>query len=194
MLVSPIIVVGLPRSGTSFVSKCLSEHFGVRMCYRKYVNDICYEDADIVDLNRRLAFEGISKQQWKKKARKIFTAQKQKGGLWGWKDPRLITMLPWVISHFRNNVTIIRTHRDKELVVKSMVEKLGFAKDLAEFTFDGQNKLLDNALKDKHVIEINYGRNILREEVLVSIIKRQQTLGIEGAITDVMRMVAEGGY
>jgi hypothetical protein len=105
---SPVIVVGVPRSGTTFVVECLMKHYGVRMCLNGYTteNDYIlddsetYEDSTVVNLNMNLMDGILTMDEYKTEMIKFFDAMQEKKGPWGFKDPRLLAGLKWVIEYF----------------------------------------------------------------------------------------------
>jgi hypothetical protein len=156
---SPVIVVGVPRSGTSFVVECLMKHYGVRMSLNGFTteNDYIlddnetYEDATVVDLNIKLSDGRLHMKQYKKLMKRFFTSMQKKGEPWGFKDPRLLQGLRWVIEHFDGNLTIIRTDRDPQLVIQSMVRVLGWPEYMAVKRFNERNQTIEWSLRYKNL-------------------------------------------
>ncbi|HUV29380.1 MAG TPA: sulfotransferase [Anaerolineales bacterium] len=156
MLVSPVIVIGTPRSGTTVVTKWLMDHYGVIMELdgfttineRKGLMDT-REDKIVVQLNTGLNIGEITKKHYKYHMRRYFKEMKKKanGQPWGFKDPRLTHGLDWVIKHFRGNLTIIRTKRRADLVMRSMIHKAGFTPEKAANTINGYNNFFKRVLQ-----------------------------------------------
>ena len=128
---SPLIIIGMHRSGTSFLSRCL-EHFGVFMGYNKDVNNesrvfmehnellLAHHNSDWIEPKevditamQFTNFQLLSHFGSLKKPFVLFkNLQKQK---WGWKDPRnTFTLKYWlnlfpdakVIHIYRNGIDV----------------------------------------------------------------------------------------
>ena len=156
---SPVIVVGVPRSGTSFVVECLMKYYGVRMCLNGFTteNDYIlddnetYEDATVVSLNLKLMDGVLTFDEYKTEMIKFFNAMEEKEGPWGFKDPRLLRGLRWVIEHFDGNLTVIRTQRDSQLVIQSMCKVLGWPEFEAIKRFNERNQIIEGSLRYKQL-------------------------------------------
>ena len=80
MLKSPVIVVGLPRTGTTFVARCLRDRYNVRMCLTGHVKPIedgikhedTIEDKVIVGMNEKLFHKEISKNKYRSYMKEYF--------------------------------------------------------------------------------------------------------------------------
>lgn len=164
---SPIIVVGPPRSGTSFVTECLMKYYGVRMCLNGFTteNDYImddretYEDSTVVALNVALSDRRIIFEKYKEEMDKFFNAMFIEGGVWGFKDPRIYNTLDWIMEYFDGKLTVIRTIRDKDLVIDSMQRVLGWPKSKALEEYDEREIKINRALRYKefNVIHCYFG-------------------------------------
>lgn len=163
------------------------------MCLDGYAG--FFEDKMVVDLNRKLTWSMITLNQYKKEMIKFFEGMK-KFKRWGFKDPRMILGLPWIVEYLKP--TVIRTYRDREMVVASLIQNLNWDRALAEMTHDGQTKLLDDYLKDIDVIEVHYGDRRMTKSELISILKmgceERETVFIKECFDDVRQTLALGGY
>jgi len=161
MMKSPIIVIGSPRSGTSFVARCLVERYGVRMAFQDYrslksLPDYqTYEDEYVVNLNAGLGKEKLSFRQYKKQMKWWFRKMDKKSGLWGFKDPRLFKGLRWIIEYHKGDLTIVRTIRRAELVIKSTMKNLGWTREQAVQVINGYEAEYSKALAYKDLAAIN---------------------------------------
>ncbi len=159
MIKSPVIVVGVPRSGTSFVTECLMKHYGVRMCLHGFTleNDYIlddretFEDATVVDLNIKLLDGVLDMEQYKEQMIQFFDSMQAQEGPWGFKDPRLIAGLRWVIEYFDGKLTVIRTDRDPQMTLRSMVDVLGWPEMEAIKRFNERNQQIEAALRYKNL-------------------------------------------
>lgn len=150
-ILCPIVVIGPPRSGTSFTAKILVQYLGVRMgtSYNplsKIVGHIVYEDNDLVALNSGFNDDQITENEWKEGMVEFFDKMKRLDSPWGFKDPRVARGLDWIINYFQKKLTIVRCQRERKLVLKSMKKKLGIKKKQAENLIDNTDKLIDEAL------------------------------------------------
>jgi hypothetical protein len=171
---SPVIVVGVPRSGTTFVVECLMKHYGVRMCLNGYTteNDYIlddsetYEDSTVVNLNMNLMDGILTMDEYKTEMIKFFDAMQEKKGPWGFKDPRLLAGLKWVIEYFEGKVIVIRTERDSELVIQSMCKVLGWPSYQAIKRFNERNQIIESALRYKNlnILHCKFGKKRRTEE------------------------------
>jgi len=166
--------VGLPRSGTSFVVECLMKKYGVTMCLNGFTteNDYIlddretYEDSTVVDLSLKLTDGILTMDQYKTEMIKFFDAMQEKEGPWGFKDPRLLTGLKWVIEYFDGKVTVIRTQRDSELVIQSMCKVLGWPSFQAIKRFNERNQMIESALRYKNlnILHCKFGKKQRTEQ------------------------------
>lgn len=171
---SPVVVVGVPRSGTSFVVECLMKHYDVRMCLNGFTteNDYIlddnetYEDATVVNLNLKLSDGKIKMKKYKMQMAQFFTSMQKKEGTWGFKDPRLLRGLRWVVEYFDGNLTVIRTQRDPQLVIQSMCRVLGWPEFQAVKRFNERNQIIESALRYKNlnVLHCKFGEKRRTEE------------------------------
>jgi hypothetical protein len=183
---SPVIVVGVPRSGTSFVVECLMKHYGVRMCLNGFTteNDYIlddretYEDADVVSLNMKLADGILTMDEYKTEMIQFFNSMQEKKGPWGFKDPRLLSGLKWVIEHFDGNVTVIRTERDSELVIQSMCKVLGWPEFEAIKRFNERNQIIKSSLRYKNlnILHCKFGVKRRTEEEFCATFEKALTM------------------
>lgn len=146
----PIIVIGPPRSGTSFTAKILIEYFGIRMGtswnpLSEKLGHVVYEDYDLVQLSVGSGKQ-ITWNEWKEGMIEFFDKMQKLNSPWGFKDPRVAFGLSWIIDYFQKNLTIIRCKRERELVLKSMEKKLDMKNPEAESLIDTTDAILDKAL------------------------------------------------
>jgi hypothetical protein len=166
MIVSPVIIIGTPRSGTSVTAKWLIENYGVVMTVDGYYADNeklhgikdTYEDGVVVNCNSLLNQGIISHKIYRKRMKRFFKRLREKANNkpWGFKDPRLTNGLPWIVKYFNGNLTIIRTKRRAELVMRSMIEKINFTPQKAADTINGYEKFYRKVLNGLPIIEVNF--------------------------------------
>lgn len=176
MFISPVIVVGLPRSGTSFVSKCLVDHFGVRMQLAGYAKpgeeklkgQITYEDRIIVKLNNYLFANKITEKRYEKELTRYFELMREKSILWGFKDPRIWVKLGWIIKHLHGQLTIIRTKRDNQLVVNSHIKNLGYSLPQSMFIISSFEKEVNKILENVNHHIFNFGNSVVTENDFIN--------------------------
>lgn len=159
------IVLGMHRSGTSFISKALAEQ-GVNMG-----NDLgkadwgnphgYWENQDFIELNTKILKH--VKGEWdivpsKKKIRQSAEHHKEevkelvhkyKDDLWGWKDPRTSITLPAYLPHLEdiedNDIYLVCMFRKPNKVAQSN-EKVGnrSAERAEEITRDYNRRIFEN--------------------------------------------------
>ncbi len=183
---SPIIVVGVPRSGTSFVVECLMKQFGVRMCLNGFTteNDYilddkeAYEDADVVSLNIKLMNGKLKMDEYKTQMIQFFNSMQEKEGPWGFKDPRLLLGLRWVIEYFDGDITVIRTERDSQLVIQSMCKVFGWPELEAIKRFNERNQIIESSLRYKNlnILHCKFGVKRRTEEEFYATFKKALTM------------------
>jgi len=135
------------------------DNYGVRLTlngYRTVDVGNTYEDEYVVACNENLNEKKISMRYYKYLMKQWFRQMSKFKVPWGFKDPQLFTGLLWVIDHFNGNLTIIRTKRRAELVVRSMVEKIAYTTEQAVQVINGYEKHFQKVLKGIPVIEVYF--------------------------------------
>lgn len=172
-MISPIIVIGPPRSGTTMVASVLQNWFGVLMDGApKPSSELLHplgflEDSRLVEANHLYLTGVIPINAWTRRFRRFVRAMKRqtKNGLWGFKDPRLIPLLTYSLSFF-DRATILRCHRRKELCVKSYVEKLDWSKEKSIKYWNNAEESLDRQLKNKPHYRIDFDEIVTEEQII----------------------------
>jgi len=169
----PIVVVGPPRSGTTTTARILQEWFGVLMDGdplppHKVINpDAWYEDRRLANANIFLGYGWIGLKAWTRRFKRfIRQMERQSGGQWGFKDPRIIPLLNYALS-FLPSATVVRCHRKSELVVNSMMKKLGWTKEFGENYLNRAENTLDTQLKNRVHYRIDFGDERTQEEQII---------------------------
>jgi len=175
MFTSPIIIVGVQRSGTSFVAETLIKNFGVRFGYESFHTHprlgLTYEDTRLVGLNQQYTHDEISEVEYRRGMKCFFKQMVGGKGLWGFKDPRLLLGLKWVVDYFYPDCTIIRTYRPIELIAKSLIEKANWPNTIeTKWIIGEQLKIIDDALSDKKCISVEYSNKRMSELELLTIL------------------------
>lgn len=185
MPISPIIVIGSPRSGTSVIARLLQERCGILMDEGPIRKDKhnpkgFYEDPKLI------AISAIAIKRWqhgKAHVDKVdpvwaiafakwvgYRTFKYGGSGWGFKDPRMIGFISWWKQFFFNPIYIY-CKRDKKLIVKSQVKKLGISKKDARNGVEAYGKLITNNLCDSKLHEFDLTL-YQEEDVLTERLKR----------------------
>ena len=136
-----VVVLGMHRSGTSLVASMLEAmgvHMGDRLLPPSENNPRGYfEDLDFYNLNRAILHDAggdwanppsvraISEagERVKHEIAKV-VAEKQAGGLWGWKDPRTCLTVP-LYHHLLDDVRYVVVKRDSPDVSRSLTKRNG---------------------------------------------------------------------
>lgn len=165
LLQSPVIVIGTPRSGTSIVAKWLMDNYNICMDLDGYtdVNEKCnglkntYEDKIVTGCNSKLNLGKMSLDQYKERMTRYFRDMESKanGGPWGFKDPRLLLGLRWIIEHFDGNLTLIRTKRRAKLVMDSLIKKANFTPENAAKCINAYETHFQNVLRYPGLVVID---------------------------------------
>lgn len=134
--VSPIIVIGTGRSGTSAVAGML-HYMGVYMGKDFIPADNNnpnghWEDREFTELNRLVLGEKISKEKWKEKTLELVDARSEEAGEkpWGWKIPASTNLLP-EYKELLPYARYILCERDPEESIESCKKAYGFNDETA---------------------------------------------------------------
>ena len=150
------IILGMHRSGTSLISKALSDQ-GADM--GDMVMSV-YEDKDFLSLNTSMLTEAggswnniptdfnltIIGRERAGEIKKL--VDKKKSKMWGWKDPRTCFTLPAYLPHLDGDVYLFCCFRKPDKVAHSIHQrdKTGF--DKARRLVDEYNKKLISHIKN----------------------------------------------
>ena len=173
MINCPVIVIGPPRSGTTMVAGVLQDFFGVLMDGSplpppQHLHKLRWlEDSRLVEMNTLFELKMIKLNAWTRRFKRFIRGMEKqaKGGLWGFKDPRLVPVLGYALSFFKSP-TIVRCHRDRDMVINSYTTKLKWEKDEAEKYYDTREVMLDIQLKNRVHYRINFGEYVTEEEIM----------------------------
>ena len=124
-----------------------------------------YEDARLVQANTLFMQGSIKINAWTRRFKRFIRAMEKLNRPWGFKDPRIIPLLSYALSFFKNPL-IIRCHRPKEWVVKSYVEKLKWTEEQANKRYDNDEMSLDKQLKNRTHLRFNFTEYIAEEQVM----------------------------
>jgi len=173
----PIIVIGIPRSGTTNVARLLHNHFGVFMGH-KFWNpgfagpDGTYEDLRLMEMNQLFDLGLIKIEPWKRRFRRFVKSRQKLQKPWGFKDPRLIHVLPVALSFFEHPL-IIRCERHKEYVMHSQTTKLGWKREDAEAFYDNAQKIMDHVLGGQNYLLVHYPEGVRhKDEKIISALEQ----------------------
>lgn len=152
-------------------ARVLQEWLGVIMDGRpmrpdKVINPYgWYEDSRLVQANMLFAQGTIPISAWTRRFKRFIRAMEKLNRPWGFKDPRIIPLLSYVLSFFRSP-TIIRCHRPKEMVVKSYIEKLKWDKEKASRRYDNDERSLDMQLSNYIHYRIDFNDYVSEEQIM----------------------------
>jgi len=177
-VVYPVIVIGPPRSGTSAVARTLHNHLGVSMDGRPKKKDFrqsdgWFEDLRLVEANVLFFNKNISLAAWTRRFKRFIRARiKESGGVWGFKDPRMIRILRYALTFF-NGCLIVRCHMEKEKCTKSQVATLNWTQSYANDRYDADERILSEQLKGIPHVCIDM-TNYIPDKQLISILENIQ--------------------
>jgi hypothetical protein len=174
MAYDPYIVIGTGRSGTSTVARIFHEKLDVFMGYEFKQADSAnqdgyWEDVDFHNANRGFLIGKMTYPQWIDAIFGVVAERRIKGIPWGFKDPDASHFLGLYMSFFQTP-RIIRCTRKKELVVKSLMTKLGHTRKHAENVWEMKEMILDNLLNGKDCLTIRFDENRLTDETIMKLI------------------------
>lgn len=159
-----IVVLGVGRSGTSLTMQALKS-LGVGMSDNMIAPNVSNpngfnEDADIVDIHKKLLSEvsisptmplkngwldmPIVKQSLKKLRDIVETQLDKNNGLWSFKDPRTVTVLPLWVRLFNQNKIVpkfVLAVRKPEALIDSFKQNYGTEQETTELII--QQRTLD---------------------------------------------------
>ena len=171
---NPVIVIGPPRSGSSVIARLLQTNLGVMMDEGPIRKDTSnpqgyYEDCKLVDINQR-AFsrwqpgknnEDKVDPMWAVEFAKWLTYRsiKYRNQTWGWKEPRMVGILPWMKQFVNGNTIWIVTDRSDEQIIKSQVQKIGVPnRKIAKAGLLAYRRMIEKHLNNYHRIDLTEHR------------------------------------
>lgn len=163
---NPIIVIGPPRSGTSTIARRLENGFGISMGIGSVKPDRhnpkgYFECPELIKINS-IAIDswiyGKSQAdkinpQWAAQFIKYIFYRSKKNMRWGFKDPRIIGFVKWVIeilNQCKFKPTWIYPFRDDKKVLRSQIKNNFVRKDLAEDGLRAYRYLIDKNLNGNY--------------------------------------------
>ena len=165
----PVIVIGLPRTGTTTIARVLNDFFGVLMDGNpmpppQHLHKFrWFEDRRLIEMNWLLQNNFIKLNAWTRRFKRFIRAMEKARPEWGFKDPRIIPVFSYALSFFKSP-TIIRTWRPKKLVMNSYIEKLKWEPEYANKFYDTHEAMLTKQINRPHY-RIEFGREISEEEI-----------------------------
>jgi hypothetical protein len=180
MLNYPVIVIGPPRSGTTSVARMLQEWYGILMDgdpkpVHPIINPHGWFEDRRLEIATNMYYDGkITIEGWMMKVLDFGQSMRRINKAWGMKDPMLVPFLS-LITRLFDESTIIRCHRPKELVVASMMKKLGWAEKNASDRYDRDERMLNEQLKDRPHYRIDFDKHIA-EEIIIDLFENSMVL------------------
>ena len=164
----PIIVIGPPRSGTSTTAEVLQHDFGVLM--EMYVQpgiyktnpDGRFEDLRLIEMNSLAG--RIGKMAWTRRFKRFIRSMSKASYQWGFKDPRIIPLLPYALSFF-DHPTVIRCHRPEEKVVASYIRHFEWTEEDSIKRYKQDETMLDRALKNTNHLRFDFNDYIEKDKI-----------------------------
>ena len=182
----PVIVVGHIRGGTSVIARLLHTEFGIHMLSNGAKNGKdwknprgYFEDQPLIDItlslvDRVLNAEKPTPDNATELVDNIFKnefcsyiAKRQQQGKWGFKEPRLNGVLPYILSQL-STFTLIVPYRNEQDILKSQIEKIGADPEQAWAGMKATTTIITGVLRKHphHVINLKKHRsdaNIIAE-------------------------------
>lgn len=164
-----VIVIGPPRSASSFIARILQERLGVLLDEGPIKKDEdnpkgYYEDQRVVSITEAAIHRWRMGQNAEQKVDPIwavgfakflvYRTMKFRDRMWGFKDPRIVGILPWVKQFFEEPPIWIVTDRyDDEKIIKSQNKVLGISRKDAIDGLRAYRNLIKKHLTDYHLID-----------------------------------------
>lgn len=167
----PVIVIGLPRTGTTMVARVLNDFFGILMDGspvpppEQLHKFRWFEDRRLIEMNWLLQNKCIKINAWTRRFKRFIRAMEKANPQWGFKDPRILPIFSYALSFFKSP-TIIRTNRPKDLVTKSYIEKLKWEPEIADKYYGSISAFLDDILKSRPHYRVDFDVEVSEEVVL----------------------------
>jgi hypothetical protein len=176
-VINPVIVIGTGRCGSSFVSGVLHNDLDVCMGLEfkeptKFNPGGYYEDIDIKRNNDDLLNSFLTLQGWAKNIKNIMKARIDRNVPWGFKDPRICDLLGFYLLMF-NNPKIICCVRDRDLVIKSLVNKYKLPMDKAVERNDTRIVAQTRLLRGWDYLILDFGSDMVKKEDVIRKITRK---------------------
>ena len=174
MIYPPIIVFGIPRSGTSAVARVLHEKLNVQMALEfkppdPITPDGHYECKTVNELNHKLISGLLTGVQWEKDFIEYASYRMSFQIPWGFKDPKIRYpfILGCILSLYpaKLGTMYIRTHRKIEQIIKSQVINFGISEQKARDDIIRGDTLMDTLLDGKKCINMDMSERLTDEEI-----------------------------
>ena len=167
---TPIIVVGTGRCGTSTIARLLHTKFNICMGERfrepdEHNPDGYFEDLDFRDANEAMLCGKLSAVQWYFRISQIVSLRKQSKIQWGAKDPRFCDTAEMFQGWFENANVIVCT-RDDDLVMQSMQRCYDWFESRSAAFIKGRKAGI-NVWKRRNHVEIHFCKEHISDEDLV---------------------------
>ena len=174
-MIDPVMVIGTGRCGSSFVSGILHNDLNVCMGLRfeeptKFNPEGYYEDIDIKRNNGNLLEAFFTLQGWAKNIKDIMKDRMVRNIPWGFKDPRLCDLLGFYLTMFENP-KIIWCIRDRELVLKSLVQKYNFSPEQAILQHDVRMQSTERLMRGRDHLQVEFTEERYGKDDVIHLIK-----------------------
>ena len=164
----PVVVIGPPRSGTSVIARLLQEELGVMMdegpiAKRPQNPDGLYEDKELIRINEiamrgwKPEVENKMNMQWATQFAAFVANRMQRYDRWGFKDPRMVALIPWMKQFLIDAIWIVPIRKQKD-IAKSLITKFGMPSAMARLSVQKSYKLIKDGLGRCHEIDLTYIR------------------------------------
>jgi len=175
----PYLVVGTGRSGTSTVAGILHNKMDIFMGHEFTPANVTnpegfWEDVEFNKTNVGFVEGLINYPTWRKSIGKIITDRVALDKPWGFKDPRMATLLGFYLGFLRSP-KIIRCIRDKELVISSLMRCYGFDREKATAFWYVRETVLDNTLSGKDFLLIDFGDKRISDAEIIDSVEKKWT-------------------
>lgn len=119
-----------------------------------------YEDAYFKRYNELFLMNDLTFQGWLKFIEQLVRERRDLNRPWGFKDPRTADILGLYLAMFEEP-KIIWCTRQKELVVKSLIEKAMLTPEKAEATYEARTAMIGRLMTGKDYLHIHFNGELV---------------------------------
>jgi len=122
-----------------------------------------FEDLRLIEMNSLAS--RIGKMAWTRRFKRFIRSMQKHSYQWGFKDPRLIPILPYALSFF-DHPTVIRCHRPQEKVASSYMRHFNWNEEDSVNRYKNDERMLDRFLMDRMHIRFDFNEYTDKERII----------------------------
>ena len=176
-MIEPVIVTGTGRCGSSFVAGILHNDLNISMGLKFEKPSInnpngYYEDVEIKRNNDDFLKNYKTFLGWATNIKKIMTMRVSRDIPWGFKDPRIADLFGLYLAMF-DAPKIIWCIRDKDLVLKSLIEKYQYTQTQAIMQYKSRMQVIGRLLRERDHLQIHFTKEGTKKEDVIRLIHQK---------------------